>query len=153
MKYDIFFISYDESNSKQNWDRLLQFHDNARLITNIKGIAEAHMICNTLSTTERFWTVDADNWLIQELEIEGQYQEDLIFFNAEDSISGYVSTIGGVKLWKKDSIIHETMAKGDFCKNATKTSLPRASSPFSILIPSINTSPILTFWPELTTTF
>ena len=85
MKYDIFFISYDESNSKQNWNRLLQFHDNSRLIANIKGIAEAHMICNTLSTTERFWTVDADNWLIQSLEIDWQYEEDLIFFNAEDS--------------------------------------------------------------------
>lgn len=119
--YDIFFICYKESNQEENWQRLLEFHSNAQKISGVTGIAEAHMMCNELSTTERFWTVDGDNWLLQTLEIFNDHTQDLIFFNAIDPIDGNVSSIGGVKLWRKDSFINKDMSKGDFCKNATST--------------------------------
>jgi hypothetical protein len=121
--YDIFFICYDESNREKNWQRLLEFHNNAKKISGINGIAEAHLTCDKLSTTEKFWTVDGDNWLLEPLVLDYEYQQDLLFFKAIDSIDNTVSSIGAVKLWKKSSFINKDMSKGDFCKNATETSL------------------------------
>lgn len=119
--YDVFFISYDESNREENWKQVLKFHPNAIHIEGVDGIANAHMLCNDICKTERFWTVDGDNFLLKELSINEECEEDLLFFNAIDPIDGYVSTIGGVKLWKKNSIINKDMSKGDFCKYATKS--------------------------------
>jgi hypothetical protein len=118
--YDVFFICYDESNLDKNWKRVLEFHPTATRVK-MKGISQAHMMCNTLSKTERFWTIDADNWLLEPLHFDKDCSEDLILFNAIDPIDGYISTVGGVKLWKHNSIINSDMSKGDFCKNATKT--------------------------------
>lgn len=121
MTHDVFFICYDESNQDKNWQRVLEFHPDATKVR-VKGISEAHMLCNALADTERFWTVDADNWLLQPLKFSTNIDVDLVFFNAKDGIDGTLSTIGGVKLWKKDSIVNPNMSKGDFSKNATRTS-------------------------------
>lgn len=123
MSYDIFFISYHESNSEQNWKRLLSFHPNSQRIQNVEGISNAHMLCNELSKTHKFWTIDGDNWLIHKLPRGVTANNDLVFFNAIDPIDGQVSSVGGIKLWTKDSIINDNMSKGDFCKFATKNSI------------------------------
>jgi len=120
--YNVFFICCGESNQEENWQRLLEFHPDARKISNITGISEAHLMCNELSITDRFWTVDGDNWLLEKLELAEEKDEDLIFFTSVDPIDGSVSTIGSVKLWRKNSFINQDMSKGDFCKHATKTS-------------------------------
>jgi hypothetical protein len=120
--YDVFFICYDESNREENWQRVLEFHPNAKRIDAVKGINNSHIMCNELSTTSHFWTVDGDNWLLEELNHTETKDEDLIFYTAIDCIDKSVSTIGAVKLWKKNSIINPDMSKGDFCKNATKNS-------------------------------
>jgi hypothetical protein len=121
--YDVFFICYGESNQEENWQRLLEFHSNAQKISGIKGINSAHILCNELSNTDRFWTVDGDNWLLERLELQEDYSQDLIFFDARDPIDGIVSSIGGVKLWRKNSFVNKDMSKGDFCKYATSSSL------------------------------
>jgi hypothetical protein len=122
--YDVFFISYGESNCEENWQRVLEFHSNAQRISNVEGINTAHLMCNDLSKTEKFWTIDGDNWLLHKLEIDTTNEKDvdLIQFNATDPITGEVSSVGGVKLWRKNSIINSNMSKGDFCKFATETS-------------------------------
>lgn len=122
MSYDIFFISYRESNAEENWKRLLSFHPNAKRIHGIQGISDAHMVCNQLCKTNKFWTVDGDNWLLKELPKVVDSNCDLVYFNALDPIDGQLSSIGGVKLWTKNSIINDNMSKGDFCKFATKNS-------------------------------
>jgi hypothetical protein len=120
--YDVFFICYDETNREENWQRVLEFHPDAKRIDGVKGISEAHLRCDSLSTTPYFWTVDGDNWLLKELDVDYR-REELLFFWAIDCIGGRVSTIGAVKLWKKDSFVNKDMSKGDFCKNATSRSM------------------------------
>jgi hypothetical protein len=129
--YDVFFICFGESNQEKNWQRVLELHPTAKKISDIKGISEAHLLCNQLCTTERFWTIDGDNWLLNPLELTEKRSEDLIFFNAIDPIDGTLSTVGGVKLWRKNSFINEDMTKGDFCKYATKN-FSVIEQPFSI---------------------
>lgn len=124
MNYDIFFISYRESNAEENWERVLSLHPNATRISNIQGIDNAHNKCNELSKTNKFWTIDGDNWLLHKLPMDHiilSQESDLVLFNSRDVIDGRVSSIGSIKLWTKNSIINNTMSKGDFCKYATKS--------------------------------
>lgn len=120
--FDVFFICYRESNQEENWQRLLEFHSNAQKISGVTGISQAHMMCNELSSTDRFWTVDGDNWLLKPLDVSEDYEQDLIFFNAIDPIDDDISSVGGVKLWRKNSFTNKDMSKGDFCKYATSSS-------------------------------
>ena len=122
MSYDIFFISYRESNAEENWKRVKSLHSDAQRVHGISGIDDAHMECNRLSKTDRFWTIDGDNWLLEELPKTVTRNFDLIYYNSIDPIDGTTSSIGGVKLWMKDSIMNNNMSNGDFCKYATKTS-------------------------------
>jgi len=125
MIYDIFFISYQEPNREENWQQLLTFHPKAKRVDGITGIDRAHMFCRAQSTTDRFWTVDGDNWITSPL----TYKEtgttlddfDLLFFNAVDAIDGELDSLGGIKLWKRDKFINTDMSKGDFSTHATKT--------------------------------
>jgi len=122
VSYDIFFISYKESNAEENWERIKSLHPNANRIHGVDGISNAHMECNRLSKTDKFWTIDGDNWLLQKLPRTVAGNFDLLYFNSIDPVDGVTSSIGGVKLWTKDCIINDNMSKGDFCKYATKTS-------------------------------
>jgi hypothetical protein len=121
MNFDIFFISFNESNQEKNWQRVLDLHPTSMRLHGIKGIDRVHLACNQLATTEWFWTVDGDNWLLEKLEWT-DYEDyvDLLMFHAIDPISEQWTKLGGVKLWRKDSFINTDMSKGDFCLNATK---------------------------------
>lgn len=135
---DIFFISYNESNCEENWLRLLSFHGDSKRIHGIQGIDKAHMACNDLSTTEYFWTVDGDNWLTKPLDFILDRSKDLYLFRSVDPIYETPTLLGGVKLWRKNSIINSSMNKGDFSLNATsnKTVIDEEFS-----ITKYNTSP------------
>jgi len=78
--WDIFFISYDESNCESNWRRLCEFHPNAKRIHGISGIDRAHRTVNELATTPYFWVIDGDNYLLSPLVWEEELDVDLIMF-------------------------------------------------------------------------
>lgn len=120
MIYDVFFISFDESNAEQNWQRVLDFHSTAKRIDKAGSISESHLACNNQSSTEWFWTVDGDNWLYKPLPIHHELTADLAIFEAIDPIDRTAGTSGAVKLWKKDRIINPNMSRGDFCKYAVQ---------------------------------
>jgi hypothetical protein len=119
--YDVFFIEYGEPNAEENWNQLLTFHPTAKKISNIKGIDIAHLMCNDLATTDKFWTVDGDNWVLRKLELSIEFNVDLIMFDSLDSIDKGLSVLGSTKLWSKNKFINTDMSKGDFTLNATKT--------------------------------
>jgi hypothetical protein len=121
MNYDIFFISFNESNQEKNWSRVLELHPTAIRLHGIKGIDKVHLACNDLSTTEKFWTVDGDNWLTESLAWDAEVPADLLMFQATDPITNKGTKLGGVKLWTKNKFINKDMSKGDFCLNATET--------------------------------
>jgi hypothetical protein len=118
---DVFFISFKESNCEVNWGRTKELHPNAVRLHGIIGIDRVHLLCNSLSTTDYFWTVDGDNWLTESLDYDQDLDVDLLMFKAIDPIHKNLTLLGGVKLWKKDSIINQDMSKGDFSLNATAT--------------------------------
>lgn len=111
--YDIFFISYQESNAELNWKRLLSIHPNAKRLHGFKGIDTVHLLANNLSQTDFFWVIDGDNYLIKELEVIVPLA-DLTIFHALDPLHDTSTTLGSVKLWRRDSFTNKDMSKGDF---------------------------------------
>jgi hypothetical protein len=139
--FDTFFISFNETNQEKNWKTVLEFHPNAIRLHGIKGIDKVHLICNDICSTERFWTIDGDNVLFSKLEwevTESLENIDLFLFDAMDPIQQTFTNLGGVKLWKKNSIINNNMSKGDFCLNATNT---KCVIHHALSITEYNTSP------------
>ena len=123
--FDVFFISFNETNQEKNWQKVLTFHPNAMRLHGIKGIDKVHIMCDTIATTDWFWTVDGDNVLFDSLnwDVNKNPNIDLFLFDALDPIHKVFTNLGGVKLWKKSSIINTNMDKGDFCLNATNSKL------------------------------
>ena len=117
---DIFFISYKEFNQEKNWLRVLELHPNSHRLHGIKGIDKVHLLCNQISNSPYFWTIDGDNYLLEKLEYKKDFDVDLIMFHALDPLTKLPTGLGGVKLWRKNSIINPNMNKGDFSLNATK---------------------------------
>jgi hypothetical protein len=120
--FDIFFISFNETDVESNWAQLLKFHRDAKRIHGIKGINRAHLICHELSDTEYFFTIDGDNWIIRSLIYTEDIDSDLILFHCQDPLIPLQTTsLGSVKLWRKNSIINHDMKHGDFSLFATDT--------------------------------
>lgn len=119
---DIFFISFRESNAEENWQRLLELHPYAKRLHGIKGIDQVHNACDTLSSSQYFWTVDGDNYLIEPLTRVDSFDSELVMFHSLDPIHLVPSLLGGVKFWKKGAMT-KTMLHGDFCLNATRTKM------------------------------
>lgn len=118
---DVFFISYKEEGCEANWLRTKYLHPNAIRLHGITGIDAVHVLCDQISTTEFFWTVDGDNWLNQKLEYNQDIDVDLLMFKAVDPFDGKPTLLGGVKLWRKGSMINKNIDKGDFSLNATNS--------------------------------
>lgn len=116
---DVFFISFKEDNCEENWNRVLELHPDAVRLHGIKGIDRVHLMCEEVSHTDYFWTVDGDNWLTEKLEYKDPIKSDLLMFKAIDPIHNNLTLLGGVKLWKKGMIVNRDMSKGDFTLNAT----------------------------------
>lgn len=118
---DIFFISFKESNCEENWRRLRELHPESKRLHGIKGIDKVHLTCDSLATTEFFWTIDGDNYLTRPLHYDSEITTDLVMFKAIDPLQKTLTLLGGAKLWRTGSIVNKNMSKGDFSLNATKT--------------------------------
>lgn len=116
-EFDCFFISYRESNCEQNWLRTLELCPLAIRIHGVHGIDRAQLTCEHLSTTDYYWTIDGDNYLLEKLSFIPEL--DLHMFRCKDPVFNDTTPLGGIKLWRKNAIIHHDMSKGDFCLNAT----------------------------------
>lgn len=103
LPYDIFFISYRESNADSNFKILSDRFPRAQHVSGIKGIHNAHMRCAELSTTSQFWTVDADTIVDDSFafdyrppDYDRQY---LHLWHSRNPVNGLSYGWGAVKLW------------------------------------------------------
>lgn len=127
---DIFFLSYNECNCEENWQRLSRLHPRALRLHGITGIDRAHLTANALSATPWFWTIDGDNWLLEPLDHDASGESaDLIMFHARDPLTGSWTKLGGAKLWRRNSMLGADMSQGDFCLNATRDKTTAQAAP------------------------
>jgi hypothetical protein len=104
--YDIVFISYNESNADENYNKLLSRFPNAKRVHGVKGIHNAHIAAAKLVDTELFWVVDGDAEIVDDFNFTIKqipyYEKDLKntvrVWQSKNPINGLEYGYGGVKL-------------------------------------------------------
>jgi hypothetical protein len=104
---DCIFISYDEPNADKNYADLLNKAPWAKRVHGVKGSDAAHKAAASLSETERFITVDADNivdpnFFSIELEETGKQ----FSWCGKNFINNLVYGNGGLKCWTKEHVMN-----------------------------------------------
>lgn len=106
---DVVFISYHEPNAEQNWQRLLKFAPNARRLHGVKGIFEAHKLAAHLATTELFYVVDGDAWIVDDFKFNHNtdiFDRDCTYiWLSQNPFNDLEYGYGGVKLFSRHRLL------------------------------------------------
>ena len=71
-RIDVVFISYNEPDEEENWARVLEKAPWAKRVHGVKGIFEAHKAAALISSTDMFYVVDGDAYLVDDWEFDYQ---------------------------------------------------------------------------------
>jgi len=122
--FDLFFISYHESNADENYQQLLKRFPNAKRINGIKGIHNAHRACAEQSTTEMFWTIDADTIVDPLWKFDywpNMHDRNYIhLWYSRNPVNGLEYGYGAVKLWPKNEVLSYNGSWLDYTTSAGK---------------------------------
>ena len=114
---DVVFISYNEPNAEDNWQRVLEKAPHAQRVNGIKGIAEAHRCAAELATTDMFYVVDGDAWLVDDWKFDYQpyiFDRDCVFvWHSINPINDLEYGYGGVKLLPRELTLNINKDKPD----------------------------------------
>jgi hypothetical protein len=110
LDFDIFFISYQESNADENWENLKSKFPRVKRIHGIKGIHQAHLAAATAAATEMFYVVDGDAKISNEFNFNHyipRYERDVVYvWQSKNPINDLVYGYGGVKLLPTEKTLY-----------------------------------------------
>ena len=110
-RLDVIFISYHELNAEQNWQRVLEKAPWARRVDGVEGIFNAHRAAAKLSTTDMFYVVDGDAWLVDDWQFDFQpsiFDRDCAYvWNSQNPVNDLTYQNGGVKLFNKSILMRQ----------------------------------------------
>lgn len=102
---DIVFISYDEENADNNWEKLLKIAPYAKRVHGVKGIFEAHKQAASIATSDMFWVVDGDAEILPSWNFNFQpiiFDRNFIhIWKSKNPINDLVYGYGGIKLFPR----------------------------------------------------
>jgi hypothetical protein len=105
--YDIVFISYNELNAEENYNRLSSRFSPPILkrITGVVGIHNAHIAASKKAMTKMFWVVDGDAEVLDTFNFDYQVPNNELDYvhvwRSQNPVNGLVYGYGGVKLLPK----------------------------------------------------
>jgi len=73
--YDIVFISYQEPNADENYNKLKNRFSRAKRVHGVKGIHQAHIAAAKKCFTKMFWVVDADALIVDDFNFNYEVDE------------------------------------------------------------------------------
>jgi hypothetical protein len=144
--FDIIFISYQEPNADENWEKLKNRFPWAKRIHGVKGIHQAHKAAAEISNTCMFWTVDGDAIIDDEFNFEYHVpvwdRKNVYVWKSQNPINDLVYGYGGVKLLPKQSVLDMGLDSVDMTTSISDSfnSMPTVSN-----ITSFNTDPFNTW--------
>lgn len=104
-RLDVIFISYQESNAEENWQRVLKKAPWAKRVNGVRGIFNAHKEAAKQSQTDMFYIVDGDAYLLDEWSFDFQptiFDRDCAYvWRSKNPINDLEYGNGGVKLFSK----------------------------------------------------
>jgi hypothetical protein len=114
---DVVFISYYESNAEKNWKRVLSKAPNAKRVDGVVGILEAHQAAARLATTDMFYVVDGDAYLLDDFEFDFEpsiFDRDCVHvYHSMNPINQLSYGYGGVKIFPRKELLASTTANTD----------------------------------------
>lgn len=114
MIYDIFMTRWDEPDFNKNHahaSEMLDSHINS--MSNVSGIHDAHLACARAASTEFFWCIDGDNWLLHTsmddlAEVEKNVQPSSVYvMRALNPFNGLIYGHGAIKLFHAPAFIDQ----------------------------------------------
>ena len=114
---DVVFISYDEPNAEENWQRLLKKVPFAQRVHGVKGIYEAHKAAAKLAQSDMFYVVDGDAEILDRWDFNFQpniFNRDCVHvWSSRNPVNGLEYGYGGVKLFPRNLLLESTTWKVD----------------------------------------
>ena len=144
--YDIVFISYNEPNADENYQRLLSRFPKAKRVHGVKGIHQAHIKAAELCSTSMFWVVDGDAVIEDTFDFDhkvSRWEKDTVHvWRSKNPVNDLVYGYGGVKLLPRLLTVNMDVSKPDMT-----TSISDQFKPVEIVsnITAFNTDPFNTW--------
>ena len=115
--YDVVFISYQEPDADENYNKLLEKVPNAKRVHGVKGIHQAHIEAAKLCSTPMFWIVDGDAQIVDEFNFDYQVPAwqytHVHVWRSKNPINGLIYGYGGIKLFPTHLTIDMDVSKPD----------------------------------------
>jgi hypothetical protein len=115
--FDIVFISYNEPNAEQNFEKLKSRFPNTKRVHGVKGIHNAHIEAAKKVKTEMFWVVDGDAQIKDDFDFDYQvprWERDTVHVcRSQNPVNGLIYGYGGVKLLPTAMTINMDTSKPD----------------------------------------
>ena len=113
--YDIVFISYNEPNADENWERLSSRFPLAKRVHGVKGIHQAHIVAAKKCFTNMFWVVDGDAVILDTFDFsyKTKLQDTVHVWRSRNPINDLEYGNGGVKLLPRYMTINMNVTKPD----------------------------------------
>jgi hypothetical protein len=113
--YDIVFISYNEPNADENWQRLQGRFPLAKRIHGVKGIHQAHIAAAKKCYTNMFWVVDGDAVILDSFDFSYKTKllDTVYVWRSCNPINDLEYGNGGVKLLPRRMTISMDTTKPD----------------------------------------
>lgn len=121
---DVIFISYNEPNAEENWQRVLEKAPWAKRIDGVTGILEAHKAAANIATTDMFYVVDGDAYLADDWKFNFQpkiFDRDCVYvWHSQNPVNGLVYGYGGVKLFPTNMLRNTIQWNTDLTTGVSK---------------------------------
>ena len=122
--YDIVFISYNEPNADENYDRLKNKFPRTKWIKNVKGIHQAHIEAAKISETDMFFVIDGDAVVTDNFKFDYEvpvYERDTVHvWRSQNPINNLIYGYGGVKLLPKKLTMEMDVTTADMTTSISK---------------------------------
>ena len=146
--YDIVFISYNELNAEENYNRLSSRFSPPILkrITGVAGIHNAHIAASKKAMTKMFWVVDGDAQVLDTFNFDYQVPNNELDYvhvwRSQNPVNGLVYGNGGVKLLPRKLTMNMDTSRIDMTTSISTLFKPM---PEIANITAFNTDPFSTW--------
>lgn len=122
--FDIVFISYQEPNAEENFQKLKNKFPRVKRIHGIKGIHQAHIAAAKISETSMFWVVDGDAIILEDFNFDYKVKKSektvVHVWRSRNLVNGLVYGYGGVKLLPTEMTIDMDVTSPDMTTSISK---------------------------------
>jgi hypothetical protein len=122
--YDAVFISYNESNADENYNKLLSKCPRAKRIHGITGIHQAHIRAAEACTTDMIWVIDGDAVIDDSFNFDlvmSTYDIDCVHvWRSRNPINDLEYGNGGIKLLPRHLTLNMDITSSDMTTSISK---------------------------------